>query len=315
MALPALVVSGGVIASTYANAIRNALANWSFTVDAGNNELRNVGMLSAASGAFIGNVSAAAISGTSLSASGTVAGAAGSFTGGLSAGALNITGAITGGNTAIFAGAINGASLAVGGAITGASVAATGAITGSTATFTGNVTAANFVFSGAVGGASATFSGLITCQGISNSGGYVFSGATLRYIECESQHLAFYKKSGGFSYYWRRSDTGRQDGANQAEMMSLDDLGNLTVNGNTLATTLLIRSPGSSDMGVRFIDAIRDWKMGINLGGTGVGRFTIFNVSVGRPLLMAGDDFLFIDCTGTGLRRLFIDANNFVKVF
>lgn len=56
-------------------------------------------------------------------------------------------------------------------------------------------------------------------------------GAAFKYLECESPHFAFIKATGGYSFYWRRSDTGRRDGGGMVNMMALDDTGLLTLGG------------------------------------------------------------------------------------
>lgn len=57
-------------------------------------------------------------------------------------------------------------------------------------------------------------------------------GSGFKYVDCESDHLAFYKKTGANHFYWRRSDTGRSDGANNKELMYLADDGLLVLAGN-----------------------------------------------------------------------------------
>ncbi len=51
------------------------------------------------------------------------------------------------------------------------------------------------------------------------------------YQQHDTTHVAFYKKNGGNAFFWRRSDTGGAGGAHEAELMSLQDNGNLSIAG------------------------------------------------------------------------------------
>ena len=55
------------------------------------------------------------------------------------------------------------------------------------------------------------------------------SGGSYHYIETESQHLAFSKKSGGYSYYFRKSDNGLLNGPNIIDLMRIEDSGNVVI--------------------------------------------------------------------------------------
>ena len=48
------------------------------------------------------------------------------------------------------------------------------------------------------------------------------AGTGFKYLPCESQHLAWYKRTGGFAYYWRVSDNGVPGGGNDRDLMTLD---------------------------------------------------------------------------------------------
>jgi len=58
------------------------------------------------------------------------------------------------------------------------------------------------------------------------------------YFPSASQHLAYYKKTGGYAFYWRRSDDGEPGGPNEAGMMALDDAGILSVGGKVTAPAI-----------------------------------------------------------------------------
>ena len=57
----------------------------------------------------------------------------------------------------------------------------------------------------------------------------IYSAGGFQYHEYRSDHVAFYKKTGSYNYYWRRSADGTSGGASQVELMSLTDAGVLTV--------------------------------------------------------------------------------------
>lgn len=54
-------------------------------------------------------------------------------------------------------------------------------------------------------------------------------GGEFKYITCESTHLAFYKKTGAYNYYFRKSDDGAADGANMVDLMVIQDNGNVGI--------------------------------------------------------------------------------------
>jgi hypothetical protein len=54
-----------------------------------------------------------------------------------------------------------------------------------------------------------------------------FSSSSFQYHYHQSPHIAYVKKTGGYSWYWRRNDTGLGGGANEIEDMSLTEDGNL----------------------------------------------------------------------------------------
>lgn len=55
----------------------------------------------------------------------------------------------------------------------------------------------------------------------------VYSSGSFQYHQYQSPHVAYVKKTGGYSWYWRRNDTGLAGGANEVEDMSLTEAGNL----------------------------------------------------------------------------------------
>jgi hypothetical protein len=59
------------------------------------------------------------------------------------------------------------------------------------------------------------------------------------YFQTQSPHLAFYKKTGIYRFYWRRSDTGLAGGTGEAELMSIDDAGMLDVSGGAIVRSTM----------------------------------------------------------------------------
>lgn len=74
-------------------------------------------------------------------------------------------------------------------------------------------------------------------------------GAGFLYYEHQSPHVAFYKKTGQSNYYWRRSDDGLSSGANTAELMALNDSGNLAIGGSFSTPSTLNAGGGDSIIG------------------------------------------------------------------
>lgn len=185
-----------------------------------------------------------------------------------------------------FSGGVSAASATLTGTLSAATVTSSGAVNGASAAITGAITAGSLTSSGAVSGGNVTASGSAFVAGVIR-----FTGAPNKYIENQSEHLAFYKVSSPtnqLSYYWRRSADGLAGGASQFEMMSLHDTGGLTVSG-TGATQVHLTSTGVSDVGFRITDGSRAWKMGVNVGGSGSGKLTFYNLSASVPLISMGD--------------------------
>jgi hypothetical protein len=63
-------------------------------------------------------------------------------------------------------------------------------------------------------------------------------GSDFKYITCESDHLAFYKKAGAYDFYFRKSDDGTQNGSNTAELMIIKDSGNVGIGTPSPSTKL-----------------------------------------------------------------------------
>lgn len=116
-------------------------------------------------------------------------------------------------------------------------VAATGTIsaggysTGGLMTSGTGVCTASFT-SPIISAGSLTASGAISANSVATSGPvYVganlrFTGGAIRYIENESQHMAMYVKSGGsYAFFLRKSDSGLQGGANELNLLQLNEVG------------------------------------------------------------------------------------------
>ena len=63
-------------------------------------------------------------------------------------------------------------------------------------------------------------------------------GGSGKYIHCESEHLAFYKKTGASHYYFRKSDDGTNAGANMVELMVIQDNGDVGIGTNSPSSKL-----------------------------------------------------------------------------
>lgn len=63
----------------------------------------------------------------------------------------------------------------------------------------------------------------------------IFSESGFQYFYHASDHIAYYKKTGAYNWYWRRNDTGLAGGANDTTLMDLNDSGHLTVYGDIRA--------------------------------------------------------------------------------
>lgn len=77
---------------------------------------------------------------------------------------------------------------------------------------------------------------------------YVFEATTTAgsYFPNASQHVAYYKKTGGYNYYWRSSDNGYPGGAQEADLMSLDPAGNWWCAANCSALSFTDRTDAFS---------------------------------------------------------------------
>ena len=89
----------------------------------------------------------------------------------------------------------------------------------------------NAIFNGNVGiGVSPTYK-LDVAGTISANATVPFHIGTtgFAYITSESQHVAHYKKSGAYSFYFRKSDNGLVSGPNEATLMEIADAGNVGI--------------------------------------------------------------------------------------
>lgn len=206
------------------------------------------------------------------------------LTGDVDAAGYDITGitaltAITGtfntinGNT-FLGGSFSGTTGTFSGAITGASYTG-GAVAGTTGTFSSTVT-----------GTGGQFSGTVLANTVSATQNLTLTGASNQYIQSQSDHLAFYKKTGAENFYWRRSTSGIA-GVGDVSLMQLSDSSILTVTGSTPEAQVL--STGSADAGFRVTDSVRSYKIGINVAAAGSGKLTIHNVTSGTTLATFDD--------------------------
>jgi hypothetical protein len=70
--------------------------------------------------------------------------------------------------------------------------------------------------------------------GITSDGTYPFIIGTtgFAYLPSNTSHIAYYKKSGTYEYYWRKSDNGYPGGANESTLAMLNDYGRFYVSGS-----------------------------------------------------------------------------------
>lgn len=90
--------------------------------------------------------------------------------------------------------------------------------------------------------------GSLLVAAVKVAGAFVLTGSAFKYLECESPHVAWYRKAdASYSFYWRRSDTGYSGGPNETELMRLDNAGSLFVTSSIVsgsgvsATTLTVK--------------------------------------------------------------------------
>jgi hypothetical protein len=106
------------------------------------------------------------------------------------------------------------------------------------------------------------------------TGSPVFTSSSFQYHYHLSPHIAYVKKSGGFSWYWRRNDTGLANGTNEVEDMSLTEGGDLIAR-STVRAPLFYDSndtgyyidPNTTGLGIRTAGEL--W-CGIGIDGDGV---------------------------------------------
>lgn len=112
--------------------------------------------------------------------------------------------------------------------------------------FVAIVCPAQTIFPGNVGIGTTSPGQMLDVNGNIHSSGSVMSDATFpliinttgfAYIPANTSHVAFYKQSGSYLFYWRRSDNGYPGGPNETQLMQLDNSGNLDVNGNFYASS------------------------------------------------------------------------------
>jgi len=96
--------------------------------------------------------------------------------------------------------------------------------------------------SGSVSGNAGTVTNGVYTTGNQTVGGVktlssnpIFSDGGFQYFYHASDHIAYYKKTGAYNWYWRRNDTGLAGGANDTTLMDLNDSGSLTAYGDIRA--------------------------------------------------------------------------------
>lgn len=124
----------------------------------------------------------------------------------------------------------------------------------------------------------------------------IFKGAGFKYLQCESPHVAYYKKGGQNAFYWRKTDTGYLGGANEQSLMTLDDNGELVLHQN--------------QKGLWVNDSARQYKVAV--GQSATGQFSIRSMNSGAVLFACGDADVYL-YVGGGLRLVTRDVNGFLK--
>jgi hypothetical protein len=74
----------------------------------------------------------------------------------------------------------------------------------------------------------------------------------------------------------------------------------------------LVSTVGNADMGITIKDVSREYKMGINVGASGMGVWTLFNVTAARAMFTVSDTVIKMYLGGT-LKTLSVDGSGFVK--
>jgi len=76
--------------------------------------------------------------------------------------------------------------------------------------------------------------GIHSTTGITSDGTFAFIIGTtgFAYLPSNTSHIAYYKKSGTYEYYWRKSDNGYPGGANDSTLAMLNDNGRFYVSGS-----------------------------------------------------------------------------------
>ena len=95
-----------------------------------------------------------------------------------------------------------------------------------------------------------TFTGPVSVSGLK------ITGTGFQYVEVQSPHVAFIKKSGAYNYYWRRNDSGTMGGANEVELASLDDAGTLSVRNSIVAQYEVTVGTDSSGASRAFVSRV-----------------------------------------------------------
>jgi hypothetical protein len=78
------------------------------------------------------------------------------------------------------------------------------------------------------------------------------------------------------------------------------------------ASMRLVSTVGNADMGITIKDVSREYKMGINVGASGMGVWTLFNVTAARAMFTVSDTVIKMYLGGT-LKTLSVDGSGFVK--
>lgn len=82
-----------------------------------------------------------------------------------------------------------------------------------------------------------------------------FTGGELKYIECQSPHLAFYKSNNSlYHYYFRRTDTGLEGGPNSADLFVINNNGDSSTGNNFTAAGSVIA--GSNVQAGQFLPTV-----------------------------------------------------------
>tara|TARA_R100000365_G_C2739490_1_gene68292 strand:+ start:117 stop:1451 length:1335 start_codon:yes stop_codon:yes gene_type:complete len=152
--------------------------------------------------------------------------------------------------------------------------------------------------------ALAATDGEATGLNLAGSRPYRVTSPGFAYFPSASQHLAYYKKAGGFGFFWRKSDDGTDNGANMVELMSLSDAGVLVVNNSEV-----LRQANAGATGMALLGATNPAGARTAIGATTTGSELLTAVSVDAARAAIGKPDQVIETITIDAGSAFRDIN------